>query len=98
MKELLAKGKIDSKTVEVLCESENGVFEFLFNGEPNKNLEARLREMLKQRQRIGNYSAKTDKLKLCAIFDRRGFFDMPADEVEVYGSIEQIPYKDGVVF
>ena len=96
---MLAVGTINGESVEVLCSSFNKHLNFTFNGKKDKALERKLREMLSQRQRIGNYSAKTDKLKLCAIFDRSGFFDLPAD-VKVFGEIERIPTidDDGVVY
>lgn len=98
MKEIIAKGKIDGKDIEVRCLSDKNKFSFLFNGKDNKELEEKLKDMLRQHQRIGNYVPKTKELKLCAIFEKRGFFDMPAEDVEVYGDIEQIPYEDGVVY
>ena len=98
MKEIIAKGKIDGKDIEVRCLSDKNKFSFLFNGKDNKELEEKLKDMLRQHQRIGNYVPKTKELKLCASFEKRGFFDMPAEDVEVYGGIEQIPYEDGVVY
>lgn len=97
MTEVVAKGKIDGKDVEVRCMSDKNEISFLFNGKEDKELEKTLKDMLREHQRIGNYVPKTKELKLCAIFDKRRFFDMPAD-VEVHGDIEQIPYEDGVVY
>ena len=99
MKELIAKGKIQGKDVEVTCLSKGFKYVYLFNGKRDKTQERRLRELMKKPQRIANnYTPKTKKLKLCAIFEKSGFFDWPAADIEVYGKIEQIPYEDGVIY
>ena len=54
MKEIIAKGKIDGKDIEVRCLSDKNIFSFLFNGQDNKELEEKLKDMLRQHQRIGD--------------------------------------------
>ena len=55
MKEIFAKGMIDGKDIEVRCLSDKNKFSFLFNGQDNKELEEKLKDMLRQHQRIENY-------------------------------------------
>ena len=47
MKEIIAKGKIDGKDIEVRCLSDKNKFSFLFNGQDNKELEEKLKDMLR---------------------------------------------------
>lgn len=98
MKELLAIGKVNGQETAVLCETEGEEWMFLFNGETNAELETKLRELMQEKHRIGNYPPKTMKLNLYAIFDGCEFFDRDSRSVEVYGDIEQIPGEDGVIY
>ncbi len=94
----MAMGKVEGGDVVVLCETIGDEWQFLFNGETNNALEKKIRQLMQEDVRIGNYIPKTMKLKLCGIFDGVLFFDRDARQTKVYGEIEQIPFKDGVIY
>lgn len=98
MKELVATGKVNGEKVVVLCETDGNDWRFTFNGKENQELDSKLRELMKAKHRIGNYSPKTMKLNLCAIFDECSFFDRDTRNTEIFGEIEQIPFESGVAY
>ena len=99
MLELIAKGKIGGKDVEVVCETRARRWYFLFNGEENPVLEEQLRELMDEHRSVGNYPPKTKKLALWGILESGLFFDRTSPRhVEVFGPMEQIPYDGDKIY
>lgn len=97
--QLVAKGKINGKDVEVICETIDHEWTFLFNGSEDAELEEQLCNLMDGMHRVGNYKPKTKKLALWGILDSGVFFDreFPRD-VKVFGRLEHVPYSGDYVY
>ena len=101
MKELAVSGKVDGKEITVVAEYHRKRWHFTFNGEKDKILEARLRQLMKTRHAIGGtYLPKTQKLNISAILTESCLFFEPGTkhDIQCFGEIEKLPYEEGVIY
>lgn len=98
-----AIGLRNKKKLEVVCEKQDGIWRFSFNGKRDFELESSLQRLLFDDHPImGTYWPVCEALKIAAVFpyffDRGGLEKVEVDDPEAKKELSEIEYEEGVVY
>lgn len=98
-----AIGLRNKKKLEVVCEKQDGLWRFSFNGKRDFELESSIQRLLFDDHPImGTYWPVCDALKIAAalelFFDRGGVEEIDVDDPEAKKELSDVESEEGVVY
>lgn len=98
MSKIIAKGKLGSSVMTVICSEEDGQITFSFNGHEDDFLKEILESRMDVAPAMGGtyYPEQGTMLAYYNILENVFFNKQP--EIKIEGDIGQIPYEDDVVY
>lgn len=96
---IIAKGKWNGYTCEVVCTLEDGELILDVDGEEDHVAERRLADLIQDQPPIGGtYYPEPNSLLAAFNVLKNTFFDDKDVEIEIEGDIGTIPHEEGVIY